>query len=235
VSRLNDPASVAAQYAREDNLRARQALYEETSGAHPHEVLWDVLTDLRPRKVVEVGGGPGELAARMQDELGASVAFVDISPRMVELARARGVVDARVGDVQELPFADGSFDTAVAAWMLYHVPDIDRGVRELARVLEPGGRLVAVTNSVDHLRELRDLLRYPRGQEEGFSRENGETFLEPYFARVERYDADGTVVVRDREKLVAYRDSMAVDVGTVPEVPLPFVIRRATCVFVATK
>jgi SAM-dependent methyltransferase len=235
VSRLNDPASVAAQYAREDNLRARQALYEETSGAHPHEVLWDVLTDLRPRKVVEVGGGPGELAARMQDELGASVAFVDISPRMVELARARGAVDARVGDVQELPFADGSFDTAVAAWMLYHVPDVDRGVRELARVLEPGGRLVAVTNSVDHLRELRDLLRYPRGQEEGFSRENGETFLEPYFARVERYDADGTVVVRDREKLVAYRDSMAVDVGTVPEVPLPFVIRRATCVFVATK
>ena len=47
---------------------------------------------------------------------------------MVELARARGV-DARVGDVQELPFADGAFDCVVAAWMLYHVPDLDRGAR----------------------------------------------------------------------------------------------------------
>lgn len=236
MSHLNDPANVATQYAREDNLRARQALYGETTGAHPFEVMWQVLTELRPRKVIEVGGGPGELAARMQDELGAAVSFVDISPRMVELAQAHGVADARVGDVQQLPFADGTFDTAVAAWMLYHVPDIDRGVRELARVLEPGGKLVAVTNSVDHLRELRDLLRYPRGQEEGFSRENGEEFLQPYFTHIECHDADGTAVVRDRERLVAYRDSMSIQVEPVPdEVPLPFVIRRATCVFVATK
>jgi SAM-dependent methyltransferase len=236
MSRLSDPANVAAQYAREDNLRARQELYAETTGAHPHEVLWEVLAGLQPRRLIEVGGGPGELSARLQDELGAAVTFVDVSPRMVELARARGVADARVGDVQQLPFADGTFDTAVAAWMLYHVPDIDRAVRELARVLAPGGHLVAVANSVDHLRELRDLLRYPRGQEEGFSRENGESWLQPHFSRVDRHDADGTAVVRDRETLVAYRDSMAVDVGPVPDgLVLPFVVRRATCVFVATK
>ena len=47
---------------------------------------------------------------------------------MVELARARGV-DARVGDVQALPFEDESFDAALAAWMLYHVPDVERGNR----------------------------------------------------------------------------------------------------------
>jgi len=63
--------------------------------------------------------------------------------------------------VQSLPFADESFDTAVAAWMLYHVPDIDRGIAELARVLAPGGRLVAVTNSELHLHELRELIAYP--------------------------------------------------------------------------
>ena len=67
------------------------------------------------------------------------VTFVDLSQRMVELARARGIADAHVGDVQELPFADASFDTVVAAWMLYHVPDLDRGLAEIARVLEPGG------------------------------------------------------------------------------------------------
>jgi SAM-dependent methyltransferase len=235
VNELNDPAVVAAQYSNEQNLRARQALYEETTGSHPHDVLWSVLCDVRPRHVLEVGGGPGELAERMQNQLGATVTFVDISPRMVELARARGI-DARVGDVQELPFADGSFDTSVAAWMLYHVPDIDRGISELARVLCPGGKLVAVTNSVHHLRELRDLIHYPTGREELFNRENGEQFLRRHFPQVERHDADGTVTVRERAKLVAYRDSMQVDVGPVPEdVPMPFVIHRRTSVFVATK
>jgi SAM-dependent methyltransferase len=235
VNELNDPAVVAAQYANEQNLRARQALYEETTGPHPHDVLWSVLCDLRPQEVLEVGGGPGELAERMQNELGATVTFVDISPRMVELARARGI-DARVGDVQELPFADGSFDTAVAAWILYHVPDIDRGISELARVLGPGGKLVAVTNSVHHLRELRNLIHDPGGREELFNRENGERFLRRHFSQVERHDADGIVTVRDRAKLVTYRDSMQVTVGPVPEdLPLPFVIQRRTSVFVATK
>ncbi len=44
-----------------------------------------------------------------------------------------------------LPFGEGEFDVAVAAWMLYHAPDLDRALAELARVLKPAGRLVAVT------------------------------------------------------------------------------------------
>jgi SAM-dependent methyltransferase len=235
MTHLNDPDAVATQYASEQNLRARQALYEEDEGVSPFDVLWESLVGLAPRRVVEVGGGPGELAERMQHELAATVSFVDVSPRMVELARARGI-DAQVGDVQELPFAGGSFDVAVAAWMLYHVPDLDRGLSELARVLRPGGALVAVTNSVGHLRELRDLLAYPDGQEELFNRENGEELLRRHFSQVERRDADGVVTVRDRQKLVAYRDSMQVPVQPVPEqVPLPFVIHRRVSVFVAVR
>jgi SAM-dependent methyltransferase len=235
MTHLNDPDAVATQYASEQNLRARQALYEEDEGVSPFDVLWESLVGLAPRRVVEVGGGPGELAERLQRELAATVSFVDVSPRMVELARARGI-DAQVGDVQELPFAGGSFDVAVAAWMLYHVPDLDRGLSELARVLRPGGALVAVTNSVGHLRELRDLLAYPDGQEELFNRENGEELLRRHFSQVERRDADGVVTVRDRHKLVAYRDSMQVPVEPVPEqVPLPFVIHRRVSVFVAVR
>ena len=90
-------------------------------------------------------------------ELRASVVMVDISERMVALARERGV-DALVGTVEALPFADGSFDCAVAAWMLFHVPDLDRGLAELARVLRPGGiAFVAVTNAAHHLDALREL------------------------------------------------------------------------------
>jgi SAM-dependent methyltransferase len=235
MSRIDNQESVRVQYATEHNLRARQALYEETEGTSPHDVLHDALSALSPARVLEAGGGQGELAQWLRDELGADVSFLDLSPRMVELARARGL-DAQVGDVQELPFADASFDVVVAAWMLYHVPDIPRAVAELARVLVPGGSLVAVTTSVEHLRELRDLLSYPPGHEETFNRENGAAFLVPPFARVERRDADVVVTVRDREKLVAYRNSMQVPVGDVPvDVDLPFLVHARTSIFIATK
>jgi SAM-dependent methyltransferase len=230
----HDPAMVSEQYAREDNLQARRNLYEDVSGPHAPVVLWQTITEWRPRSVLEVGGGPGELAERMQRELGAEVSFVDISPRMVELARGRRI-DAQVADVQELPFADAAFDTVVAAWMLYHVPDVGRGLAEIARVLRPGGALIAVTNSVQHLRELRELIAYPTGWEETFSRENGEALLAPHFARVDRFDMESVVTVREREKLVAYRDSLTVDTAPVPsDVELPFIVHGRTTVFVAT-
>src|SRR6266581_1282352 len=109
---------------------------------------------------------------RLRNELGVTVIGVDQSERMVELQRSKGI-DARVGDVQKLPFADGEFDVALAAWMLYHVPDLDRGLAELARVLRPGGRLVAVTNAEDHLRELWDLARRATTLRSGGSRTAG--------------------------------------------------------------
>jgi SAM-dependent methyltransferase len=231
---LHDAESVREQYAREDNLRARQALYEDVAGPDPREVLWRTLVEWGPRVVLEVGGGPGELAERMQRELGATVSFVDISPRMVELARARGI-EAQVGDVQELPFAAGSFDTVVAAWMLYHVPDLDRALAEIARVLRPGGAFIAVTNSVTHLAEFRELVAYPPGSEEGFNRENGADLLRTRFGTVAQHDLELTVTVHDRAKLVAYQQSMQVPTRPIPDdVELPFVAHSRPTIFFAT-
>jgi SAM-dependent methyltransferase len=234
VSWLQDPAKTAANYATEANLRARQALYEEVEGEAAHDILRRLIAERSPRRVLEVGGGPGELAAWMQDELAADVDYVDLSPRMVELARERGV-RAQQGDVQDLPFADVSFDMVVAAWMLYHVPDLRRGLAEIARVLVPGGTLVAVTNSVEHLHELRALIHYERPAEP-FNRENGEHLLSPHFAEIERHDADGRVIVRRREQLVEYRASIPVETRPVPDdVELPFVTWTRVSVFVASK
>jgi SAM-dependent methyltransferase len=232
---FDDQAVVREQYATEANLRARQALWKDVEGDDAKEILWRTLEAWQPRRVLEVGGGEGELAERMQRELGAEVSFVDFSPRMVELARARGV-DAREGDVQELPFADGSFDTVVAAWMLYHVPDLDRALAEMARVLTEGGALIAVTNSVRHIAELRELLRYPSGGfEMSFNSENGEEYLRRHFATVERFDAVAKATVRERATLVAYRDSVSVPTSEVPaDVELPFVVHGRSTVFVAT-
>jgi SAM-dependent methyltransferase len=231
---LDDPVEVEEQYAREDNLRARQALWKGAVGTDPKEVLWRTLEEWQPKRLLEVGGGQGELAERIRSELGAEVTFVDLSPRMVELARARGV-DAQQGDAQELPFADGTFDTVVAAWMLYHVPDVDEALAEFARVLVPGGALIAVTNSIGHAAELRELVGHGESWSHTFSRENGESFLRPHFTAIARHDADVEVRVASRHTLVAYRNSIPIETDDVPEdVTLPFVVHGRSSIFFAT-
>jgi len=189
----SDSGLVACQYADEGPLEARRSIYAAVEGPDAREVAFAAIAEASPKQVLEVGGGPGELAERIGRELGADVVMVDTSPRMVELARARGV-DARVGDVQELPFGDAEFDCAVAAWMLYHVPELDRGLSELRRVLRPGGRLVAVTNGREHMQELRRLAGN-WAWERRFRREEAAELLERHFSRVERRDADGWVTV----------------------------------------
>jgi SAM-dependent methyltransferase len=136
-----------------------------------------------------------------------------------------------------LPFADGAFDTVVAAWMLYHVPDIEAGLGEIARVLTKGGALVAVTNSVEHIVELRELLAYPPGAfEMTFNSENGEEQLRRHFAVVEHIDTVVKATVREREKLLAYRNSVSVPAAEVPDdVELPFVVHGRSTIFVAMK
>lgn len=232
----NDPQQVKEQYASEANLRARQALYAEREGENPPDVLWRLLAERGPRKVLEVGGGEGELSARMREELGADVTFLDQSERMVEIAQSRGL-DARVGDVQDLPFAAELFDAVVAAWMLYHVQDIDRALSEIARVLEPGGTLFAVTNSLMHLAELRELIGPIQPNfEQQFHAENGDELLRPYFRGVERVDTEVKVTVRERATLVAYQQSLSTPARPVPEdVALPFVVHGRCAIFVATK
>jgi SAM-dependent methyltransferase len=238
---MRDPHYVREQYASEGGLTARASLYEETTGPFAGDVAFEAVAELSPRRMLEVGCGTGWFAARVRDEVGAAVVAVDQSARMVELARAAGV-DARVADVQELPFEDASFDCVAANWMLYHVPDLDRGLAEIARVLQPGGRLVAITNGKDHLLELwrlvgADVLRVSR--DFAFGAENGADVLRPHFGAVEMRDAGGTVTIREREPIERYVRSTAAWAPLADELPnelpLPLVARRSNVVFVATR
>ena len=133
---IDEAAFVREQYESEYNLQARKAAYINAEGDDPREFAFTAVAEVTPRNVLEVGGGEGELAERIRDELGAEVIGIDQSERMVEIQRSKGI-DARVGDVQKLSFSDGEFDVVVAAWMLYHVPDLDRGLAEISPTINP--------------------------------------------------------------------------------------------------
>lgn len=169
-------------------------------------------------RVLDAGCGPASLWAANLDRIDPSwrLTLVDASPGMIEAARAvlGDRADYAVASVEELPFADRSFDVVVANHMLYHVDDRPRALRELARVLEPGGVLHVSTNGDDHLRQLHELVgsEWSAGFVEhmrDFGLETGRAQLEAVFAdvRCERYA--NHLEVTDVEALLAYvRSSM---------------------------
>ena len=229
--KLDDPDVVRKDYESEQRLEARASVYRWSEGPDALSLCVDAVVEAGPRRVLDAGCGRGNIAERIARESDAAVVGIDQSERMVELTRARGV-DAVVGDVRALPFEDGEFDCALAAWMLFHVPDVDAALAELARVLRPGGRLVAVTNGPDHHRELYELLgRHPlsRASPPRTARSSCGGTSPGSSAR----DASGTVRFPDRAAAQAFVDAMIILDGTLPAFDGPLVCSRHTTVFVA--
>lgn len=108
---------------------------------------------LRPRlaeRVLEVGVGTGYYSLDLAEWVGEAgrVELFDLQPEMLdhvmERARERGLANLvpTQGDATDLPYEDGSMDAAVLTAVLGEIPDRDAAVREIARVLRPGGRLI---------------------------------------------------------------------------------------------
>jgi SAM-dependent methyltransferase len=97
------------------------------------------------RRVLEIGVGMGVDHAEWARHRPSYLAGVDLTARAVSLTRERLDMlglhsDLRVADAEQLPFDDGSFDIVYSWGVLHHTPDTIAAVREVHRVLRPGGR-----------------------------------------------------------------------------------------------
>ncbi|MBT9166661.1 MAG: 27-O-demethylrifamycin SV methyltransferase [Chloroflexi bacterium] len=131
-----------------------RAIYRESTAHRPGFERIKAKLALRPHeRVLEVGCGGGKLLQEML-ELCADGCAIDYSADMVALAAERnaaavrdGRLDLRQGDAHLLPWLDASCDAAASAYMFFFVERPREMLREIARVLKPGGRLVIVTIS----------------------------------------------------------------------------------------
>ena len=213
------------QYKDDANLAARQQLHERFS-VNPQGLRPWIFHNLELEhnaRVLDVGCGNGLLWYEHRDEISPEwqIAAVDFSRGMVEAWRDQlGRIGKRfayaVGDAVELPFRSGGLDTVLALHMLYHVPDIDRALEEIKRVLRPGGRLYASTNGPSHMRELfalaadEQLVSAERsaGLERAFGVASGRGFLQRHFRSVGMLRYDDALEVTEVEPVLRYVESV---------------------------
>ena len=106
------------------------------------QTTWEIIDALPAGRALDAACGTGRHALRLVQR-GHEVTGIDATPEM--LARAQAKVPAahfQTGDITALPLPDDSFDLAVCALALDHVPDLGRPIAELARVVRAGGHLV---------------------------------------------------------------------------------------------
>jgi ubiquinone/menaquinone biosynthesis methyltransferase len=98
------------------------------------------------QRVLDLATGTGDLAVAAAAR-GAAVVGLDLAPRMIRLARAKSGADGVrfvVGDMTSLPLPPASVDAVTTGYGLRNVPDLDRAIAEIARVLRPGGRFLSL-------------------------------------------------------------------------------------------
>lgn len=220
MSKFSDPKYLMTQqYQNASNLSARQQLHDRFSTNKYGWHLWvfDQFNLSPESRILELGCGTGALwsqnAHRIPDDW--SITLSDLSLGMLQDAQRNLHTSQRrfrfaAVDAQSIPFEDKSFDAVIANHMLYHVPDINKALSEIQRILKPNGRFYAATNGRDHMRELGELVRRfdPsigfKAFDRPFSLESGFVQLSRWFSKVNLKRYEDSLAVTEVEPLVAY-------------------------------
>jgi len=221
-----DRSGNETQYGSKKRLQTRVEVHQRYSLSPYAFTAWalDQAGLSGTERALDAGCGSGAWLFPLAERLsahGGTVIGLDLSEGMLadirEEADRYPHVRLQAGDVQDLPYEDGTFDFVMANFMLYHVPDIDRALRELKRVLKPAGRLMAATNSEYSMRPLWDAhlaCQRRAGIPEAivaqsvpefrFSLENGHGFLRPHFPWFETRLLHDALAFAEPEPLLDY-------------------------------
>ncbi|SDA52189.1 Methyltransferase domain-containing protein [Lachnospiraceae bacterium G11] len=220
IGSSNDSAAVKAQYATSKGLDIRITFHEKYSVNKQGYGNWlkSHYDFHEGMKVLELGCGTGSLWLG-EDELISKcekLVLSDLSEGMLETTKnnlgERENIEYQVADIQNLPFEDSSFDAVIANAMLYHVPDLNKGLKEVRRVLKDGGVFYCSTlgenNFTDKLAEWFRLCGEDFNPNHNFTMQNGAEKLHVAFDDVTPLFYEDSLHITEIEDLVGYLKSL---------------------------
>lgn len=209
------------QYKDDANLNARIRLHRQFS-TNTYSWFWWVFDNLHlpsTCRILELGCGPGDLWAENAHRIpeGWEITLSDFSAGMLQHAQekldpAPRQFAFRIVEAQNIPYPAESFHAVIANHMLYHVPDREKALSEIHRVLKPGGRAYFATVGENHMSELPafvakfdpQLTANHQAEKVDFTLENGAAQLGKWFSSVKLYRQENALRVTKVEPLVDY-------------------------------
>ena len=217
---MNRRKAVGEQYRTADNLSARISIHNKYSTNKLGFGNWIAshYAFSPDTEVLELGCGTGEMWREHLYLLDKNVRLLltDISEGMASSAKnTLGVppnISYGVVDMEDIPYETGRFGGVIANMMLYHVPDIEKALSEVRRVLSDEGHFYCATHGEDGIVPFlaRTLQAYGVADTTNrqFTLQNGEGILKKYFSNVQRFDYEDSLAVTNLEDMLDYIDSL---------------------------
>ena len=221
MSKINDKSLVKQQYATANNLITRISIHEKYSTNKMGFGNWIVSNYKidKGAKVLELGCGTGDMWKGRESLIldCSQIILSDFSEGMVATAKEMvgdyDNIEYRVLDIQDIPYEDDSFDIIIANMMLYHVPNLDKGLSEVRRVLKKGGVFYCATYGehgiIEYLSKILSEYGVKDNINKNFTLQNGYEILNKTFSNVEKKEYIDSLEVTNVDDMVEYIYSLS--------------------------
>jgi ubiquinone/menaquinone biosynthesis C-methylase UbiE len=216
---MSNPDRLAKMYIKNDTLSTRIGLHDKYSVNKYGWGNWvfDQYAFQDGMNILELGCGSAGMWLNRDSRLPkhSRIVLSDYSALMVEKAKSllhdQPSFSFEQIDIQNIPYGRDSFDIVIANHMLYHVPDQEKALSQVYRVLKEGGLFYATTLGKNSLKELQDIYRRLEGRASfsysenvSFTLENGAALLGKYFSGIEQRQYMDSLKVTNIDDLIAY-------------------------------